>query len=161
MASKLVNQISNSVKKLIAVDSVSKMEVAHTDASVSTRIVSVREMLFGSPMKVESNMPMAVDSISNELVMKGKSGAVPNDVVALPSTEGQVQIDDGNVPAMVIIKKDPKDSNDASLHGAVANATEGAQDVLFIFPFVAVDNVEKATVCLPLCNTGDDFTCSS
>lgn len=105
MASKLVNQISNSVKKLIAVDSASKMEVAHTDALVSTRIVSVREMLFGSPMKVESNMPMAVDSIANELVMKGKSGAVTNDVVALPSTEGQVQIDDGNVPAMVIIKK--------------------------------------------------------
>jgi len=32
-------------------------------------------------------------------------------------------------------------------------------DILLVFSFLGADNVEKASAGLPLCDTGDDFTC--
>jgi Ulp1 family protease len=34
------------------------------------------------------------------------------------------------------------------------------QDIPLVFPFLGADNIVKATIGHPLCNTGDDFTCS-
>jgi hypothetical protein len=45
----------------------------------------------------------------------------------------------------------------------VINADEfsfASQEVLLVYPFLGADNVEKASFGLPLCDTGDDVTCS-
>jgi hypothetical protein len=88
----------------------------------------------------------------------------------MESTEPMV----GNEVSLgVVIKKEPMDGTEFKFGDGTGHAIGAAcdpmvvdniscyrQDVLLIFPFLGGDNVEKASVGLPLCDTGDDFTCS-
>jgi hypothetical protein len=62
MASKLVNHISFQVKKLIV--GLSSSRNAPKDAPVTTNTVPDYEMLFGTPMQMESTIDKNEDAIS-------------------------------------------------------------------------------------------------
>jgi len=164
MASRLVQQ----VKDLIAGNSASKK--SNAPAPQYTRTVSVREMLFGSPKKTTLNAPLL--DASTVAVSSGHREDEQLSISVMPPTEE------------VVIKQEPHDEQDPldelacrehnesygdgmgcakANSGEVINADEisfASQEVLLVYPFLGADNVEKASFGLPLCDTGDDVTCS-
>jgi len=158
MASRLVKQ----VKDLIAGNSASKK--SNAPAPQNTRAVSVREMLFESPKKTTLNAPLL--DANTVAVSSGHREDEQLSISVMPPTEE------------VVIKQEPLDELDCPGHnesygdgmgcakansGEVINADEfffASQEVLLVYPFLGADNVEKASIGLPLCDTGDDVTCS-
>jgi hypothetical protein len=93
--------------------------------------------------------------------------------VTLGVTESMEPMVGNEVSLGVVIKKEPMDGTEFKFGDGTGHAIGGAcdpivvdniscdrQDVLLVFLFLGGDNVEKASVGLPLCDTGDDFTCS-
>jgi hypothetical protein len=158
MASRLVKL----VKDLIAGNSASKK--SNAPAPQNTRTVSVHEMLFGSPKKTALNAPVL--DASTVAVSSGHREDEKLPISVIPPTEE------------VVIKQEPLDELDCpgdneaygdgmgcakANSGEVINADEfsfASQEVLLVYPFLGADNVEKASFGLPLCDTGDDVTCS-
>ena len=208
MASQFVSRLTDSVRKLIVGNSASKTE-AHEDPPMNIATVSVREMLFGSPTKLDFEAPSAsldvgisnvadgevglADSVNVETAnhqsrraatqkrkavtkkKKGKGRSTLGDFHRKLSVD-QPKVMEGmteSTELMVVIKKEPMDATELMFGDGTGHAVGGAcdpivvdtiscerQDVLLVFPFLGGDNVEKAAVGLPLCDTGDDFTCS-
>jgi hypothetical protein len=158
MASRLVKQ----VKDLIAGNSASNKSDA--PAPQNTRTISVHEMLFGSPKKTTLNA-LLLDA-STVAVSSGHREDEKLPITVIPPTKE------------VVIKQEPLDEldypGDNEAYGigmgcAKANSGEvikadefsfASQEVLLVYPFLGADNVEKASFGLPLCDTGDDVTCS-
>jgi len=77
MASQFVSRLTDSVRKLIVGNSASKTE-AHEDPPMNIATVSVREMLFGSPTKLEFEAPSAsldvgISNVADGVVVKADS----------------------------------------------------------------------------------------
>jgi len=175
MASKLVKHVQN----LIAGNSASKKSSPNEAGltPVTTPTISVCEMLFGSPMKKEAKTSLACSSAD--------VSTLHGDKVELPI--GFVSTSNEGSPKEVYIKVEPPDKEeklvrevsnikqeptcDANKGGMgyaigddkeVINADEfsfKSQECLLIYPFLGTVNVKKASFGLPLCDTGDDFTC--
>jgi hypothetical protein len=74
MASQFVSRLTDSVRKLIVGKSASKME-AREDPPMNIATFSVREMLFGSPTKLEFEAPSAsldvgISNVADGVVVK-------------------------------------------------------------------------------------------
>jgi len=147
-------------------------------APMKTATVSVHEMLFGAPVELELDGCLGDSAVC---LPKSELCATKVDLVSAATAmvtvkEEPMESNDEGISIAIGhatgVKEESIDSNDEGIsvtighaRGAseVINADEASsvmQDVLLVFPFLGGDNIEKASVGLPLCNTGDTFSCS-